>query len=132
MDANALYQNLSVMVGGNKMIMKELREILELCWENGESKGQCYVTALIVQDFYGGKILRFKTSKMKESHYWNVLPDGTGIDLTSDQYGGDGINPIFSGGYPSSREEKLYPYPMTIRRYSKLMRKVASKVRGKK
>src|SRR5437762_79497 len=38
-------------------------------------KGQCAVTALVVQDLLGGVIVRAKVDG--ESHYWNVLDGGT-------------------------------------------------------
>lgn len=47
-------------------------------------KGQCAVTALIVQDEFGGDLLRCATPD--GSHYWNRLPDGTEIDLTAGQF----------------------------------------------
>jgi len=47
------------------------------------SFGQCAVTSLVVNDLYGGKIV-YNTDY---HHYWNVLEDGTVIDLTKDQFG---------------------------------------------
>ncbi len=57
--------------------------------EERPSIGQCAVTALIVNDFFGGKIIRvpiISGSKMT-SHYYNQLPDGETIDLTKNQFG---------------------------------------------
>jgi hypothetical protein len=51
---------------------------------NQPSKGQCAVTALVVQDYFGGAILRATVSGV--SHYWNRLSNGTIIDLTRDQF----------------------------------------------
>lgn len=48
------------------------------------SIGQCAVTALIVQDVFGGEILRGASSE--GSHYWNRLPSGLEVDLTADQF----------------------------------------------
>lgn len=48
------------------------------------AQGQCAVSALLVQDLYGGELLR--TVNEGESHYWNRLPDGTEIDLTRSQF----------------------------------------------
>jgi hypothetical protein len=45
--------------------------------------GQCAVTSLIIQDFFGGEILYCKHLH----HYWNKLPDGKEIDLTRSQFG---------------------------------------------
>lgn len=46
--------------------------------------GQCAVTALIVQDFFGGEILFCK----HQNHFWNQMPDNakTQIDLTRSQF----------------------------------------------
>ena len=48
------------------------------------STGQCAVTSLIVQDLFGGDLVR--VINMGESHYFNRLPDGTEVDLTRDQF----------------------------------------------
>jgi len=44
--------------------------------------GQCAVTALVVQDFIGGKIVK----DPEHDHYWNVLNDGTEVDLSREQF----------------------------------------------
>jgi hypothetical protein len=49
------------------------------------SLGQCAVTALIVQDVFGGCLLR--AALPDGSHYWNLLPDGREVDLTRAQFG---------------------------------------------
>lgn len=43
---------------------------------------QCAVTALIVQDYFGGDLLVTSDG----SHYWNRLPDGSELDLTAEQF----------------------------------------------
>jgi hypothetical protein len=48
------------------------------------SWGQCAVTALIVQDLFGGSLLRAPLTD--GSHYWNQLPNGEEVDLTRDQF----------------------------------------------
>ena len=48
------------------------------------AQGQCFVTALIVQDLLGGEIIKAKSSN-GVSHYWNVVND-TEIDLTRSQF----------------------------------------------
>lgn len=52
------------------------------------SKYQCAVTALVVQDYYGGKLVRGHVivDERHISHYWNELPDGTTVDLTRQQF----------------------------------------------
>jgi hypothetical protein len=52
--------------------------------------------ACLVRAVAGGDLLTGLASN-NEPHYWNRLPDGHEIDLTSDQYGGDGYLPITTG-----------------------------------
>jgi hypothetical protein len=44
--------------------------------------GQCAVTALVVQDFVGGKIVK----DCDHDHYWNILDDGMEVDLSREQF----------------------------------------------
>ena len=49
-------------------------------WSNeNPSLGQCAITALIVNDFFGGKIMRCIASS--GSHYYNIINDEL-VDLT--------------------------------------------------
>jgi hypothetical protein len=53
------------------------------------SRGQCGVTALVVQDLLGGDLLLgevFESGERRGWHYWNRLPDGVDVDLTRDQF----------------------------------------------
>lgn len=52
------------------------------------SRGQCVPTALIVQDVFGGELekLRVSYDGVEESHYRNILPDGSVRDYTRKQY----------------------------------------------
>jgi hypothetical protein len=75
------------------------------------SYGQCAVTSLIVQDLFGGCLLRAHVNNT--THYWNRLPSGEEVDLTRDQFGG----PIdVPPGEERSREYVL-SFPDTVRRY---------------
>lgn len=96
-----LYVKMLFLYGG-------LRKKVSQCWSvktsyfgemSSGSRGQCYVTALLVQGLLGGEILTGKTPipMGSETHYWNKLPNGDELDLTSDQYNGDGFNPIIEG-----------------------------------
>jgi hypothetical protein len=58
------------------------------------SRGQCVPTALLVNELYGGDILR--TVVLGESHYFNRV-NGTEIDLTRDQF------PVWIGEMPTVR-----------------------------
>ena len=91
----------------------ELKQLLMLSWEKetcspslrnewnegNPSLGQCAITALIVNDFFGGKIMRCMTST--GSHYYNLL-DGELIDLTVEQFLGE--IPQYETGQERTRE----------------------------
>jgi len=79
------------------MMLNELKKILEKSWgketcspglkdewtkENG-ALGQCAITALIVNDFMGGNIMRCMCET--GSHYYNLINDEV-VDLTSSQF----------------------------------------------
>jgi hypothetical protein len=53
------------------------------------ARGQCGVTALVVQDLLGGHLIlaevRVEGAKVG-NHYWNRLPDGVEVDFTADQF----------------------------------------------
>jgi hypothetical protein len=42
--------------------------------------GQCYSTTLIVNDYFGGKILKVKFDD-RTGHFWNLI-NNKGVDLT--------------------------------------------------
>ena len=50
------------------------------------SSGQCAITSLIVNDFYGGKIMRCMASS--GSHYYNLI-DNQIVDFTVEQFLGE-------------------------------------------
>jgi hypothetical protein len=64
---------------------------VDLPWSTANpSRGQCGVTALVIQDHLGGALLMATVLNPDGSrqgvHYWNRLPDGTELDLTRDQF----------------------------------------------
>lgn len=79
------------------MTLKELLNSLKSAWcietahpsyrdkwnKENPSAGQCAVTALIVQEHFGGKICSCKVGKF--SHYINIINDEI-VDLTSEQF----------------------------------------------
>lgn len=80
------------------------------------STGQCAVTALLVQDLHGGKIVR--TTTPEGSHYFNVI-NGQEADLTRDQ---------FTVWFPTGpTEERMREYLLssaeTVQRYKILTRR---------
>ena len=53
------------------------------------SRSQCGTTALVLQDWLGGKLLvadAFRDGQRVGAHYWNRLPSGEEVDLTCDQF----------------------------------------------
>lgn len=78
------------------MTIEELALKLEKAWGKDTSAlpehwipenpaiGQCAVTALIVQDHFGGKLVRAVVNGV--SHYYNELPSETIVDLTFKQF----------------------------------------------
>lgn len=96
--------------------------------DQNPARGQCVVSALVVQDVLGGELKRYKVlfNGGEEKHYVNVLPDGRVVDVTSDQYPPD----IFFEesesnlhGFESVRE-KLLADGNTKRRYMLLRSRV--------
>jgi hypothetical protein len=59
------------------------------------SRGQCGSTALTIHDLLGGELLIAEVIRSDGSrqgvHYWNLLPDGTELDLTSEQFADDEV-----------------------------------------
>lgn len=77
------------------MDLYELRHALKKSWGAdtvfGEwdaqhpSAGQCAVTALVIQDYVGGDLIRCPVNN-GDGHYWNRLPNGDELDFTEDQF----------------------------------------------
>src|SRR4051794_1514898 len=62
------------------------------------ARGQCGVTALVVQDLLGGAVLMAEVHNADGSrqgvHYWNRLNGGVELDLTREQFlDGEHIGP---------------------------------------
>ena len=82
------------------MNIHELKELLVKSWtketcspglrehwnEDNPSLGQCAITSLIVNDLFGGKIMRCMASS--GSHYYNLI-DNQIVDLTLEQFLGE-------------------------------------------
>ena len=58
-------------------------------------EGHCAAVAYMVQGMFGGEIVTGRVTGI--THYWNRLPDGKEVDLTSCQFGGDGYTPFKKG-----------------------------------
>lgn len=80
--------------------------------------GQCAVTALVVQDHFGGDLLRVVNEGA--SHYFNVMPDHVWVDLTRSQ---------FDTWAPSEPEVRTRDYVLsfkeTAERYALLLNRLA-------
>lgn len=80
----------------SKEQIDRLSDIFDKCWtietaspksklnwsEQNKALGQCAVTALVVNDMFGGDIIEQESS----NHIWNILPDGTQHDFTRMQF----------------------------------------------
>lgn len=85
------------------------------------SEGQCAVTALVVQDYLGGDLVRAIVGGV--SHYWNRLPDGTTMDLTRDQFGS--FHPV---DIELRDREYVMSFPETAMRYRILADRTRSRL----
>lgn len=80
--------------------------------------GHCAVVALIVQNNFGGELLRaslehIPTMAHMRSHYYNRLPDGTVCDLTKRQFGDE-----YPDLTPEVRDRSyVIGFPETKKRY---------------
>jgi hypothetical protein len=67
--------------------------------------GHCGVVATMIQKMFGGEIVGGKVDGCR--HFWNRLPDGREVDLTSCQFGGDGITPVARGRVQRGGDRRL-------------------------
>jgi len=77
--------------------------------------GHCFAVAYVVQHYFGGDIVSGRINN--ERHAWNKLPDGSYVDLTSCQFGGDGFTPL------SNKSTEFRPNTQN-RRFKQLLEKV--------
>lgn len=119
------------------MNLETLNKLLILSWDkdtcspglrdfwntDNPSIGQCAITALVVNDVFGGKIMRCMSST--GSHYYNLIEDNI-VDLTVEQFLGE--NPLYDSGEERSREY-LLSYPDTKKRYETLLYNLKQSVR---
>ncbi len=89
-------------------------------WSNANpARGQCAITALIVQDLFGGKLVRGIVCG--ESHYWNRI-DSSDVDLTLSQF----PEPSFEGERCYRDRDYILGFPETAKRYE-LLRNLINK-----
>jgi len=85
------------------LTIEEVRPLIRAAWgpdtcypdsreswsPDNPARDQCGMTALVVQDLLGGELVLGEVQvdgAKVGNHYWNVLPDGTKVDLTGDQF----------------------------------------------
>jgi hypothetical protein len=81
-------------------------------------QGHCGCVSWLVMQLYGGTIVTGKVDGIR--HYWNRLPDGEEVDLTSCQFGGDGFTPLVKGRKVPRKLDGL-TNPRYLVFYSKIM-----------
>ncbi len=121
-----------------KITIEELKEALRKSWSKETSSdpnnwtpenpawGQCAVTACIVQDYFGGNLIRATVNERGcSTHYWNQLPDVTEIDLTQDQFS-ENFNAFIKRHCLQELKTREYvlSYPSTAKRYEILKQRV--------
>jgi hypothetical protein len=96
--------------------------------EENPARGQCAVSSLIIQDYFGGQLGRVMVGD--ESHYFNILfghsdKDGIIVDITAEQFTAikvDYSNPIFrTREYTLSNEHTKRRYETLKARVEKLI-----------
>ncbi len=88
-------------------------------WSAGNpSCGQCAVSALVVQDFLGGRLAKIYVGQI--SHYFNIVNGGV-IDLTVKQFGDAKID---YSNYDIKTRQQILSDQDTKKRYQKLKQKV--------
>jgi hypothetical protein len=85
------------------------------------ARGQCAVSSMIIQDAFGGNLLRGLTSS-GIVHYWNELSDGTWVDSTRSQFADDELIVQFQ----RAPDEYLWRFRGTVERYELLKARVES------
>lgn len=119
----------------------QLEETLRVSWvkdtsytpeewsKDNPARGQCAVSALVIQDYLGGEIVRFKADfgDIHEKHYVNLI-EGKLVDATCSQYPDDLIleeSPPDLNSYKDLRERMLSD-TNTAKRYELLKERAAN------
>lgn len=122
---------------GNGLTPRDYYDILSDIWcsetctpkmrpdwtENNKTLGQCSITAFLLQETYGGKVMGIKT----ESGNYHCFNDAKGVifDLTSEQFGSRTLD--YSGGIELERED-VFTAEEKIERYRYLKEKLLAAV----
>lgn len=94
------------------------------------ARGHCVVSSLIIQKYLGGDLRRYRVSgsDFDETHYCNILTDGTLLDVTASQYKSPvsfTATPINLKGFASIRDKRLADRETRLR-YELLLERVKS------
>lgn len=81
--------------------------------------GQCAVTALLVQELFGGSLMRAVVNG--ESHYWNSV-DGETVDFTRAQF----ALPLTFEGEAERERSYVLGFPATAARYDLLRSRLSA------
>ncbi len=84
---------------------------------NNPSQGQCCVTALLVQEKYGGDIYSCKVGQ--NSHFINIIEERI-VDKTAEQFGGIDKIKYVSGSFKKRTRESLLKNKNIKQRYELL------------
>ncbi len=94
---------------GQRLTLEQVRAAIVTSWsietcdpvdvpdwaDSNPARGQCGVTALVVNDIFGGELLisevHLTDGYRQGFHYWNRLPSGEEVDLTREQFSSDEI-----------------------------------------
>jgi hypothetical protein len=79
--------------------------------------GQCAVTALVVQDYFGGELV-MQVITPGEAHFWNQLKDGSKVDLTERQFEKAPAIREIETSHPV--RQRVLAFPATAARYAVL------------
>lgn len=85
--------------------------------EENPSIGQCLVTALVIQDQYGGDIYSCKVGN--NSHFVNIINERI-IDKTAEQFGGTDKIKYINGSFRKRSRESLLKNKDVKQRYELL------------
>lgn len=101
--------------------------------------GHCAVIAILINKNGGGNILRASLESAKgyeqmRSHYWNLLPNGVEIDMSSGQFKGNDRNLVPTGEKTKDGKlitvEDLLTNESTAKRYAVFEKKFLENMNG--
>ena len=88
--------------------------------------GQCSITAFLMQDIFGGKVLGMRR-RSGNVHCFNDV-DGCVFDLTSEQFGGEALD---YSNCPEQRREDHFAKAEKLARYELLRDRLTQALSGK-